>query len=63
MQMKISGSGGHIRIDSALDGFAQLAGEAAESAAAHGITLTGTTLGNFRALGIAAAPDGTEAQA
>ena len=27
MQMKISGPGGHIRIDSALDGFARLAGE------------------------------------
>ena len=63
MQMKISGPGGHIRVDSALDGFARLAGEAANNASAHGITMTGTTLGNFRALGVAAAPDGTEAGA
>jgi len=60
MQMKFSGPGGHIRVDSALDGFAALAGEAATYASAHGITMTGTTLDNFRALGVAAAPDGTE---
>jgi hypothetical protein len=63
MQMKISGPGGHIRVDSALDGFARLAGETATSASAHGVTMTGTTLGNFKALGVAAAPDGTEAGA
>ncbi len=61
MQMKISGPGGHIRIDSALDGFARLAGEAAANAAAHGITMTETTRGNFKALGVAAPPDGMEA--
>jgi hypothetical protein len=63
MQMKISGPCGHIRVDSALDGFARLAGETATSASAHGVTMTGTTLGNFKALGVAAAPDGTEAGA
>ena len=63
MQMKISGPGGHIRIDSALDEFARLAGEAAANAAAHGISMTGTTQGNFKALGVAAPPDGTEAGA
>lgn len=60
MQMKISGPGGHIRIDSALQGFAQLAGEAAVRAAAHGIEMTETTRNNFQALGIA--PPATGAQ-
>ena len=61
MQMKISTSGGHIRIDSALDGFAGLAGEAAAHAAAHGVAMNETTRGNFRAMGVA--PPVTEAHA
>ena len=61
MQMRISGPGGSIRVDSALDGFARLAGEAAAHAAAHGIAMTETTRGNFRALGVAPPPSGTEA--
>ena len=61
MQMKISTSGGHIRIDSALDGFAGLAGEAAAHAAVHGVAMNETTRGNFRALGVA--PPVTEARA
>jgi len=52
MQMKISGPAGNVRIDSALDGFSRAAGEAAGYAAAHGIAVTGTTRGNFQALGI-----------
>lgn len=62
MQMKISGPGGQIRVDSALDGFARLAGEAMDAAAAHGIELTGTTRGNFHALGVPP-PPGTESRA
>jgi hypothetical protein len=61
MQMKISGPGGHIRIDSALDGFARLAGEAAANAAAQGIAMTETTRGNLKAMGVAAPPAGAEA--
>ena len=61
MQMKISTSGGHIRIDSALDGFAGLAGEAAAHAAVHGVAMNETTRGNFQALGVA--PPVTEARA
>jgi len=61
MQMRISGPTGHIRIDSALDGFAGLVGEAAVQAAAHGIETTETTRGNFQALGIA--PPVAEARA
>jgi hypothetical protein len=61
MQMKISGPGGHIRIDSALDGFARLAGEAAANAAAQGIAMTETTRGNLKAMGVAAPPTGVEA--
>lgn len=60
MQMKISGPRGHIRIDSALDGFAMLARETAVHAAAHGVATTETTRGNFQALGIA--PPATEAR-
>jgi hypothetical protein len=60
MQMKISGSRGHIRIDSALGGFASLVGEAAVHAAAHGVATTETTRGNFQALGVA--PPVTEAR-
>jgi hypothetical protein len=63
MQMKISGPSGHIRIDSALDGFARVAGEAATHAAIHGIEITETSQGNFRALGITPPPGGTEAGA
>lgn len=63
MQMKISGTGGQIRVDSALDGFARLAGEAMAAAATHGIEMTETTRSNFNALGVAPPPSGTEARA
>lgn len=63
MQMKISGPGGQIRVDSALDGFARLAREAVAAAAAHGIEMTETTRGNLHALGVAPPPSGTESRA
>jgi hypothetical protein len=52
MQMKISGPDGHIRIDSALDGFHEAVNVAARRAAACGIRVTATTNGNLQALGI-----------
>lgn len=61
MQMKISGPAGHIRIDSAVEGFERAAGEAARHAAAHGVSVTAATRGNFRALGIDPALLQTEA--
>jgi len=61
MQMKISGPGGAIRIDSTLDGFAALAGETAAYAAAHGVAIANASLGNFKALGVGAAEGAAEA--
>jgi len=61
MQMKITGSGGKIRIDSSLDGFVRLAEEIAAHATAHGVDMSKATQGNFRALGIKLPADGMEA--
>jgi hypothetical protein len=61
MQMRISGSGGHIRIDSTLDRFSRLAAEVCDRAARHEIEMTSTTRGNFRALGIPLASGDEEA--
>jgi hypothetical protein len=53
MQLTLAGSGGTVRIDSALDGFAEIAKQAADAARAAGIPLTETTRTNFGALGVA----------
>lgn len=63
MQMKISGPGGHIRIDSALDEFGRLAGEVAARAATHDVAMNDTTLSNFQALGVSPPPEVTGARA
>ena len=62
MQLRISGPGGQIRIDSALDSFARLAGEAMAAAAAQGVEMTGTTRSNFQALGVTPPPSAMEAR-
>jgi uncharacterized membrane protein len=61
MQMRISGPGTRIRIESTLDGFDRRAARAASLATAHRVTMTDDTRGNFLALGIAVAPAGAEA--
>lgn len=60
MQMKLSDPDRHIRVDSTLDDFAGLAGEAAAHATAHGVAVNETTRGNFQALGVALPPQVTE---
>lgn len=56
MQMRISGPGTRIRIESTLDGFDRLAARAARLATAHRVAMTDDTRGNFRALGIVVSP-------
>lgn len=52
MQMKISGRGGSIRVDSSLEGFPQLASAVAAATSETTLRMSDTTLGNFRAIGI-----------
>jgi hypothetical protein len=52
MQMRISGEGTSLRLDSTLDGFAQVVRRAASEAAKRGITLPAATHANLAALGM-----------
>lgn len=52
MQLTLAGHSGTIRIDSSLDGFAEIARQAADAARIAGIPLTETTRTNFGALGV-----------
>ena len=58
MQMKVSGPDGHIRVDSALDNFARLAGETAAHAAAHGVRDDRDFTGQFPGIGCCTATRG-----
>ena len=50
MQLRLRDAQRTIRIDSELDGFAELVGEAARAAARRNLPLDAATLGNLRAL-------------
>lgn len=52
MQLRLAGGGRRITIDSALDGFTDVARCAADEAAARGVELSEITRSNLRALGI-----------
>ena len=52
MQLRVSGAGQRIVLDSALEGFGEIVRRAAEAAAARGLPLTDTTEANLRAMGI-----------
>ena len=52
MQMNLRGASGTIRIDSALEGFDEIARAAAAGASAHGVALSAATLANFAAMDI-----------
>ena len=52
MQMKLSGEGARIRVDSALEGFESVVARAAGAAAARGIALAPATAANLATLGI-----------
>jgi hypothetical protein len=51
MQLKLGDARRTIRIDSGLDGFAELAGAAAQAAARRDLALDAATLANLKALG------------
>jgi hypothetical protein len=51
MQMKLVGDGGTLRLDSSLEGFAEIAGRAAREATRLGIALPAATRTNLAALG------------
>ena len=51
MQMRISGGGTSVRLDSTLDGFAQVVRRAASEAEKRGIALPPATQANLAALG------------
>jgi hypothetical protein len=51
MQMRISGGGASVRLDSTLEGFAQVARRAASEAEKRGIALPPATQANLAALG------------
>lgn len=55
MHMKLRGDGGTIRIDSALEGFDDIARRAARAALENGAELSDTTRANFAALDIVVA--------
>ncbi len=55
MQLKVSSRFRHIRVDSTIDDFNQLAAKIAEMAQQYGIPLPETAVANFHALGIAVA--------
>ncbi len=52
MQLELRAGSSRIRLDSRIDGFAQLVGRAARAAAARGIELSPPTAANLQALGI-----------
>ena len=52
MQLTLVGDGVKIRVDSALDGFVEVARRAAAAARDNGITFSGVTATNFGSLGI-----------
>jgi hypothetical protein len=53
MQLRLDGEGATIRIDSALDGFNEIAREVADATDRHDLKTTPVTKGNFVALGLA----------
>ena len=52
MQLELRAGSSRIRLDSRIDGFAELVGRAARAAAARGIELSPATAANLQALGI-----------
>ena len=60
MQMKLEGDGKALRLDSSLEGFADIARRAAREAALRGIELPPATRTNFAALGIGSASPRTQ---
>ncbi len=54
MQLVLKGSGLALRVDTSLEGFAELVAEAAANADRRGIELTPTTVENLKSLGIGA---------
>lgn len=56
MQLRLDGEGSTLRIDSALEGFDQLARQVAAATERHGLATTPATKSNFAALGLAPNP-------
>lgn len=61
MQLRVSGAGRTVRLDSTLEGFSDIVGRAAEEAACRDIVLGDATLDNMRALGVAGMSEKTSA--
>ena len=56
MQLKLSGDGRAVVIESSIDGFADIVRQAVAAAAASGVTLSDDTASNLAALGIGTEP-------
>jgi len=52
MQLRVYGDGSAVRLDSALDGFAEVAAAAAEAALQRGVPISEPTRANLRAIGV-----------
>ena len=63
MQLRLTGSGGKISLDSTVGGFEKIAERAAQAATENGLRLGAATLSNFAAAGISVRTEGGKAVA